>query len=188
MSRDLGTIRIELTPEGLDAAIKQVKQVQKDLKDALNNTVQELAVLGENAAKTWLYTGPQASDEPDYGEVEASITHRAGDRKGVAYVYSKSDKAAFLEYGTGLVGSILPHPGLKTGESTPPVLTHKVKSGAIHMYTAYDTYGHGEAGWFFPKKDGSGYANTVALRDMEKMAPAVFDAELAKLNIRRWGG
>lgn len=191
MSSNLGTIRIELTEESIDEAISKLRQVKKDLKEALNATVQELGKRGETAAKAHLYAGPQADDEPDYGDVAASIHYKPGSKKGTAYIYSSSEDAAYLEYGTGLVGKTLPHEGLQRGISTPPIL-----KWGTHLYTAYDTYGHGAAGWWF-EKDGR-RIHTVgiparqfmyrALRDMEVMAPEEMLNQLALINVRRWGG
>lgn len=196
MSRNLGTLEIDLTLSDLTAAIKKLDQLDKDIETALDATVQELAKQGEVSAKIHLYSGPRAADEPDYGDVAASIHYKLGTQKNVAYVYADSDEAAYLEYGTGIAGAAMPHEGLQSGESTAPVLSYVTANGDTHLYTAYDTYRHGMEGWRFRGRDGS-IISTIgfparafmynALRDLEKMAPEEMMNQIALQTVRRFG-
>lgn len=64
----------------------------------------------------------------DTGELRASIFAQHERRSG--QVIASSPHAAFVEFGTGIVGSRNPHPTLPWD---------------------YDVNGHGEAGWWYPK-------------------------------------
>lgn len=76
----------------------------------------------------------------DSDRVAASIkTENHGDGKGS--IYTDHVIAPYLEYGTGIIGGLYPHPKLPGGWQ-------------------YDSNEHGWSGWIYPK-DGGGYGRTA---------------------------
>ena len=125
-------IHIDLTPGGIDRAISELKRFQEDLKKALDDLMVALKDDGVAEAKMHIL----AFMAVDTGELLGSVEGAYDPQTHIAIIRAGADYAAFVEYGTGVVGQGSPHPA--------PVLLWK-----------YDIHGHGEAGWeYVSPRDG----------------------------------
>ena len=136
------TISMTLDPGSIENAIKELNQFKEDLKRAMQGLVEYLMESGVTHAKLIV----SAMDAVDTGTLMASIGHGAFDpesRTGI--IYAGRYYAAFVEFGTGIVGKASPHPGIAAGE----VGKFAVLGENGSVYSDYDTNGHGEKGWVY---------------------------------------
>lgn len=117
-------IRVDLTAESWDLAIKEVEKYKRKVKALDKRVVKRMAKDGVKTAREEVpvYTGALME------AIEAIV------EKNEAIVMANSPYAEFVEFGTGMVGANNPHPN--------PV------------GWAYDINGHGEEGWIWPGRDG----------------------------------
>lgn len=180
------TITFELTADSLEIAIAELEHMAKEIDEALLDTAQEVTKAGKSFAEIRLgiaegtLGGP---DEPITIQQEFSRGERTGN------VYSNDEQVVYFEYGTGIVGAHAPHPGIKTGESTPPVM-----HWGDRTYTKYDTYEHGLAGWDYTGSDGERHhtAGMVGLafmydayKDMQDVAPSMMADAMEKRGVMK---
>lgn len=113
-------LRRKYTIDQLGDAINDLRAYSRRFEAHLDEIAKRLSERGAVIAR---------EEAPaDTGELRASI-YAIHDRRS-GQVVAASDHAAFVEFGTGIVGSRSPHPTLPW---------------------AYDVNGHGEAGWWYPK-------------------------------------
>jgi hypothetical protein len=142
----LKVIQVKLNPESVDNAIKELNQYRAEVESKSRQLVQRLLDLGVDIARAKVvamdayYTGQLLSGVGGY----YSPTLNAG------WVKVTSDHAAFVEFGTGVVGQAMPHPN---GECLSKA-SWSYASGA-HIFTTKD----GVPGWYYPTDDG-GYRFT----------------------------
>lgn len=126
--------RTGLSAKGFRNLAKQVREYRKSLTDKCEEfayrmaeegfAIAQLKILSFNAVMT--------------GELLDSMNLEAGDilsNGSTYYIYTDCDWAAFVEFGTGVVGQENPHP----------------ETGIANW--KYDVNDHGEKGWFY-FKDG----------------------------------
>ena len=138
------TISMTLDPGSIEDAIEELKKFQEDLKQAMQGLVEYLMESGVTHAKLII----AAMDAVDTGALMASIGHGAFDpesRTGI--IYAGSYYAAFVEFGTGIVGKASPHPGIAAGEIKEGDFGVLGSNGTV--YVKYDTNEHGEKGWVY---------------------------------------
>lgn len=127
------TITVKLTETGIDRAIREVERFKRDVLGATNSLCEMLVEEGVSDAKIQLY-----SFEPIAvytGQLEDSIQGYYDQERHVGFIFTDCFYAAFVEYGTGIVGQSLPHPN-------PEGWT-------------YDINNHGLNGWiYFNDRDG----------------------------------
>ena len=121
-------IRCVLTRESLDDAIAKVKEYRDRLDKADEAIVKRLTNDGAKQAQELV----SYMNAVDTGELMGSIMGEANGKTG--RITAGTDHAAYVEFGTGVVGAGSPHPN--------PV------------GWAYDVNGHGDAGWYYPGDDG----------------------------------
>ena len=117
-------IQLELSEQSIDDAIKQVKQYRKDFDTKVSLLVKRLVDEGVAIAKLEVL---QLSAF-DKGELLNSIDGMMYSDGKSGVIFTGCDHAAYVEFGTGVVGQQSPHPT---------------------MPWAYDVNGHGEAGWHY---------------------------------------
>ena len=129
MSQILKTININLFQSGeLGKASKAVVEFEKELKDGLYGLCETLLDEGVLVAKMEIMEMPAV----DTGELLDSIEHGVFDRKsGFGIIKATAYYAIFVEYGTGMIGAMNPHP--EAGEAG----------------WDYDVNGRGEKGWIY---------------------------------------
>lgn len=123
-------ITISLNSRSIDSAIKQVAAYRKKVKDAATFLVHELTEQGVLIAQLRVVD----MNALDSGELMNNIDSQY--RGNVGIVVADSKHAAFVEFGTGIVGADNPHPEV-----------------AIAGWR-YDTNEHGVLGWWYEGKDG----------------------------------
>ena len=121
-------IRCTLTVDSLDKAIAEVKAYGDKVRQAETVIVKRLAEDGAKQAQDLV----AYMNAVDTGELMGSITHEESGNTGK--IIAGAEHAAYVEFGTGVVGAGSPHPN--------PV------------GWAYDINGHGEAGWIYKGDDG----------------------------------
>ena len=128
------TIDIDLSPSGINRAIRELKQFQSDLEECCNELVRVLVEDGMTVAKM----NVMSMNAVYTGSLEDSIqgVFFPGERTGV--IFADAPYALFVEYGTGIVGAGSPHPGAEGVEWD------------------YDVNSHGEKGWvYYAEVDGN---------------------------------
>lgn len=141
--------------KSIERAIQAVKDLQGDLGKAMTELIRQLTEKGVEFAKMELVAFPKPAY--DTGALSDSLQGAMlSDREGI--VTTGVMYAAFVEYGTGIIGKNLPHPDPNGWE--------------------YDVNGHGIDGWIYAA-DGQfhhtlGYESRPfmynTLRDLETYA------------------
>lgn len=167
-SKILRTISFDLSTEGLNKAISEVKQFRKDLERMCQDLARNLTAEGVEIAKMQVIS----MDAEFTGYLEESLqgVYFAEERCG--YVFTDIYYAIFVEYGTGFKGASESYPG-----EYPPGYQP-------------DGMGHGAAGWWYPapwgwyipkKAKNAEYETGVPLAWTNGMYPRPF-----MLNTLRW--
>lgn len=180
------TITIDLSLKSLDAAIMEIGKLANDIDEALAATAEGLTQFGEDMAESYFKNSVAtlvAGDGPDVG---FGSVYDEEERTGQVMAFG--EEAAFYEYGTGYVGMNAPHPGIVSGESTPPI----VFSGG-RAYTQYDTYNHGPDGWYYFDWEDGKYRHTVGMvglaymydtyKQLRELAPGWMELEMEKRGV-----
>lgn len=125
------TISFSLDRKSIGMAIKEVQKYKKDFEAHVQKLVQELVNEGVIEAKIQV----AFMSAIDTGTLQSSIHGFYDSSMRVGYIRTGVDYAAFVEYGTGVVGAGAPHPAPEGW--------------------AYDVNSHGESGWIY-KSDRDG--------------------------------
>lgn len=126
------TIKFNLSTSSIEQAIKDLKAYQKQVQGLGPKVVKRMVEGGTEQAKELVdYMGAY-----DSGDLLAGIVGTVDGKKGA--IHSTSGHSAYVEYGTGIVGAGSPHP----------------EAGSYPGGWRYDVNEHGEAGWWYPGKDG----------------------------------
>lgn len=151
-------ITFSLNTASLDNAIEQLNAYQKKVETLGEKTTEKLTEMGERTAIEYaLYM-----DAYDTGWLVSSIISETKGTNG--RVLATAPHAAFVEFGTGIVGRDEPHPE------------------AFVQGWVYDKNQHGEYGWYYLAKDGHVYHTTgmpsrpfmyYTSRDLRDEAPQV---------------
>ena len=126
-------IHVELTLESIEGAIKKVKAYQKRVETLENRVVKRLVKDGVEQAQELVPL--------DTGALMSSISGKSNGNVGE--VRTDCEYAAFVEFGTGVIGAAASYPG--------PLPTAYQYMGGKHHVTTKD----GRDGWFYPLDDGS---------------------------------
>ena len=144
------TIQVRLDPKSIEAAILEINQYERNVENNARQLVQRLVDLGANIARVKIvgmgafYSGELLSGVGGY----YSPTLNAG------WVKVTNDHAAFVEFGTGVVGQSNPH---RNGEYLSKASWAYATGRTI--FTTKD----GRVGWFYPTDDG-GYRFTEGMK------------------------
>lgn len=144
------TIHIKLDPNSIADAIQELNQYKKDIEIKAGQLVQRLVDLGANVTRVKIvemgayYSGELLSGVGGY----YSPTLNAG------WVKVTNDHAAFVEFGTGVVGQSNPH---RNGEYLSKASWAYATGRTI--FTTKD----GRVGWFYPTDNGE-YRFTEGMR------------------------
>lgn len=100
------TIEYSLDKRSIDRAIREIKECQRQLTEAMEALVRELADQGAQVAKMQV----ASFDAVDTGELEQSIYGYYDPDSRIGYVIAGAAHAFYVEYGTGEIGALNPHP------------------------------------------------------------------------------
>lgn len=126
--------RTGLSGSGFRRISREIHRYRNDLTDKCYDFAEKMAEEGVKLAKFKI----SGYDAIETGELLNSLNMEPGDvaSNGASFViYTGCEWAAYVEFGTGIVGSESPHPD----------------TGLANW--KYDVNSHGEAGWFY-YKDG----------------------------------
>ena len=136
------TIVVDLNKDGgIKRAIKELKQYRKDIETKTSLLVQRLTDYGAEIARVKIVgMGAYYS-----GELLSGVDGYFSPSLNAGFVRVSSDHAAFVEFGTGVVGQNNPH---RNGEYLSKA-AWQYASGA-KIFTTQD----GRVGWIYPTDDG----------------------------------
>jgi len=123
-------ITVRLSEESIKAAIKELDKYKRELDEKAKTLVQRLIEAGVEIAKQEVL----ALGAFDSGELHGSLDGLMYTDGARGIIFTNCGHAAFVEFGTGVVGAGSPHPT---------------------MPWQYDVNEHGEAGWvYYDEKQG----------------------------------
>lgn len=124
------TITLKLSVNGVNDAIRQIKEYQSDTQERTKLLAEKLADIGKDEAKLLVPVMTSALKE----SIDTTIVEE--DSNGATYaVVANSGYAKFVEFGTGIKGENNPH------------------ELAEQFGWEYDVNSHGEAGWWYPSSE-----------------------------------
>lgn len=136
--------------KSINAAIKQLKQYQKDFQVKEELFVKRLAEIGVSVATT----GFALADYDGVNDVQVTMTQSGASAKVIAY----GETVGFIEFGTGVRNPEWDNSGM---EYTPP---------------KHGTYGKGMGarpkGWYFKQNEGGAARHTYGNHPAEAMRTA----------------
>ena len=139
-------IKVELSEWGIDRAIKELEKFKRDFITACNELLKQLTGHASNAAKMSLlaYSAVYTSHLYDNIANNTHVSLEEGKRMGIvrADAVDENDHAyaAYVEFGTGIIGSG-DHP----------------QADAVGWN--YDINGHGESGWWYLDPKSTTYSD-----------------------------
>ena len=104
--KTIASINMTLDAKSIDNAIREIRHIQEQLVEAMNDLIRKLADEGVKEAKAQV----AAMDAVDTGELERSIYGYYDPESRIGYVIAGAAHAFYVEYGTGPVGEDNPHP------------------------------------------------------------------------------
>lgn len=123
-------ITIQLSETSIKAAIKDLEKYKREIGAKAKTLVQRLVEAGVEIAKQEVLT----LGAFDSGELHDSLDGLMYTDGTHGIIFTNCGHAAFVEFGTGVVGAASPHPT---------------------MPWAYDTQNHGDKGWvYYDEKQG----------------------------------
>ena len=142
--KTIASINMTLDAKSIDNAIREIRHIQWQLVDAMNDLIQKLADEGVKEAKAQV----AAMDAVDTGELERSIYGYYDPESRIGYVIAGAAHAFYVEYGTGPVGEDNPHP-------EPERAGWDYNIGpTIHQNIQHPEWG---VGWWYPGDDGKAH-------------------------------
>lgn len=133
-------IRFTLDERDIDRAIKDVRQFKKDFIEKCNQLVKALTDEGAEIARMQVV----ALDAIYTGELMNSIEGYYSPTTGVGIIKAGAYYAAYVEFGTGVVGSQSAHPNPQGWQ--------------------YDVNGHGDEGWVYYDEESGKFRWTKGFR------------------------
>lgn len=121
-------IQVKLTKDSINNAIRELADYKAEIKRKTSELTEALASEGVFIAKTWII----AYGAYETGDLMNSIEGIFDASTGRGFIKATSDHAAYVEYGTGVVG-----------------LEHQGESPDRPAGWDYDTNEHGHDGWYY---------------------------------------
>lgn len=136
------TISVKLDPESVAAAIEELQQYQKEVERKARQLVQRLTDFGVEMARVKIVS----LDAIDTGELLSGVGGYYSPILNAGFVKVTSSHAAFVEFGTGVIGQQNPH---KNGEYLAKASWEYATGQKIF------TTKNGKVGWIYPTDDGT---------------------------------
>jgi hypothetical protein len=133
-------IKFKLNERDIDRAIKEVRKFKKEFLEKCNRLVEELTDYGVEVAKIKV----AQLDAVYTGELMNSIEGYFSPTYGVGIVKAGAYYAAYVEFGTGVVGSQSPHTNPNGWQ--------------------YDVNQHGDEGWIYYDDDSGEFRWTKGFK------------------------
>ena len=136
------SITITLDPKSIDSAIREVRKSKRKAEFyAAQALIQRLVDFGVEIVKVKIANLGAVSS----GSLLSGVDGYFSPMENLGFVKVSSDHAAFVEFGTGVVGQNSPH---KNGEYLARAAWDYASGSKI--FTTKD----GKVGWIYPTKDG----------------------------------
>lgn len=126
-------IKFSLNEQDIDRAIREVEKFKAEILEKCNQLVEALTDYGVEVAKIQV----AKLDAVYTGELMNSIEGYYSSKNNVGIIKAGALYAAYVEFGTGVVGSRSPHPDPQNWQ--------------------YDINAHGDEGWVYYDEDSGGY-------------------------------
>lgn len=133
-------IQFKLNLRDIDRAIKEVKQFKTEFLEKCNRLIEVLTDRGEEVAKVQV----AQLDAVFTGELMNSIEGYYSPTYNVGIIKAGAYYAAYVEFGTGVVGKSSPHPNPEGWQ--------------------YDVNNHGDSGWVYYDEDSGGFRWTKGFK------------------------
>ena len=155
------TFKIDLfDSRSIYKAVNSLRDYEEEFLEACNKAIMELVDVGVDTAQVRIVM----HDAFYTGNLVDSINGIFNANTRVGVIWSDAYYAAFVEYGTGIVGERAPHPGAESD-----------------MWT-YDVNGHGDEGWWY-LNNGWHFTTGMAARPflyetrlmLEQQAPDIYE-------------
>ena len=158
------TISVRLDPAEIAKAIQELQEYQKEVESKTRLLVQKLTDYGAEIARVKIVgLGAYYS-----GELLSGVGGYFSPILNAGFVKVTNDHAAFVEFGTGVVGQNNPH---KNGEYLSKAAWQYATGPKIF------TTQNGKVGWFYPTDDG-GFRFTEGM----KSRPFMYETALELQN------
>lgn len=133
-------IKFSLDTKDIDRAIKEVQQFKKEFIEKCNRLIEALTDYGVEVAKVQV----AQLDAWYTGELMESIEGYYSPTYGVGIIKAGAYYSAYVEFGTGVVGSQSPHPNPQGWQ--------------------YDVNAHGDEGWIYYDDDSGNFRWTKGFK------------------------
>ena len=157
-------ISVRLDPKSVAAAIEELQQYQKDVENKTRLLIQRLTDYGAEIARVKIVS----LDAFYSGELLSGVDGYYSPTLNAGCVRVTNDHAAFVEFGTGVVGQNNPH---KNGEYLSKAAWQYATGAKIF------TTQSGKVGWIYPTDDG-GFRFTEGM----KSRPFMYETALELQN------
>ena len=135
-------IQVTLSLDGIEQAIKELNDYAKEVEVKTRLLVTKLMDFGADIARVKIVS----LGAVDTGELLSSVDGYYSPLLNAGFIRVTSDHAAFIEFGTGVVGEAIPHPNAE----------YLAKAGwAYAVGSTIFTTKDGLTGWIYPKDDGT---------------------------------
>lgn len=155
-------IHCKLSPEGIDKAIKEIEDYQKEIVEKTKKLAKRLATDGVHIAKFKI----SEKDAVYTAELLSSMQVRSGDvlQDGASYkIYTGCPWAAYVEFGTGVKGKGNPHPDVSI------------------VGWRYDINEHGNGGWNYYRDGAWHHTSGMPSRPFMYETAQELSMEIAKI-------
>ena len=160
-----------LDPKSVDKAIKELDKYKKEVENKTVVLAQRLTDLGANLVRVKIVEmGAYAT-----GELLSGVGGYFSPTLNVGFIRVTSDHAAFVEFGTGVVGQQNPH---KNGEYLS--LASWGYATGSKIFTTKD----GRVGWVYPADDG-GFRFTEGMPSRPFMYETALELERQYMQIAK---
>lgn len=157
------TIQVQLDPKSVADAITEIQEYQKEVESKSKLLVQRLTDLGAKIARVKIVEmGAYYS-----GELLSGVGGYFSPILNAGFVRVTNDHAAFVEFGTGVIGRAKPH---KNGEYLAKAAWGYATGPKI--FTTQD----GRVGWIYPTDDG-GFRFTEGMESRPFMYQTALDLQ-----------
>jgi hypothetical protein len=167
----LKTIEVRLDPKSIENAIKELEAYKKEVEQKARLLVQRLTDYGAEIARIKIVE----LDAVDTGGLLSGVNGYYDPATMMGYVKVTSDHAAFIEFGTGVVGMAAPHPNAE--------YLSKASWGyatGSKIFTTKD----GRVGWIYPTDDG-GFRFTEGMKSRPFMYETALELERQYMQIAK---
>ena len=159
------TITVNLDPKSIANAVKEIRAYQKDIEHKVQLLVQRLTDLGAEVMRIKIVDmGAYYS-----GELLSGVDGYFSPMLNAGFVRVTNDHAAFVEFGTGVVGQASPH---VNGEYLSKAAWQYATGPKI--FTTKD----GRVGWIYPTDDG-GFKFTEGMQSRPFMYETALELQRA---------